>query len=200
MSGATRTALVRPMTEADIDQVAIVTADAFGTDISTDVARHVWEQRLLHSLRHDAAGSFVSVRERDGVVTGSAQAVIREDIWILSLMAVSPTLGEGGEGRALMQSALNYDQGCVGGLIVASDDPRALRLYASSGFALEASHVQGHGLDRPGADPRPAPGDRTGSQERARDARADLPRRARRRPHPGPRGRVVTRLVDLPAR
>jgi predicted N-acetyltransferase YhbS len=139
MSGATSTALVRPMTEADLGQVAVVTADAFGTDISTDVARHVWEQRLLHSLRHDAAGSFVSVRERDGVVTGSAQAVIREDIWILSLMAVSPTLGEGGEGRALMQSALNYDQGCVGGLIVASDDPRALRLYASSGFALEAT-------------------------------------------------------------
>lgn len=140
MSGATGTALVRPMMQADIAQVASVTAEAFGSDISTDVARRAWEWRLLHSLRHDPDGSFVSVRERDGVVTGSAQAVIRDDIWILSLMAVSPTLGEGGEGRALMRSALGYDRGCAGGLVIASDDPRALRLYASSGFTLEATY------------------------------------------------------------
>jgi predicted N-acetyltransferase YhbS len=137
MSGATAAALVRPMAEDDIHQVANVTAEAFSTDISTDVARRAWEQRLLHSLRTDPDGSFVS--ERDGMVTGAAQAVIREQLWILSLMAVSPTLGEGGEGRALMHSALDYGRACAGGLIVASDDPRALRLYASSGFALEAT-------------------------------------------------------------
>jgi hypothetical protein len=137
MSGATAAALVRPMAEHDIHQAANVTAEAFNTDISTDVARRAWEQRLLHSLRSDPDGSFVS--ERDGIVTGAAQAVIREQIWILSLMAVSPTLGEGGEGRALMHSALDYDGACTGGVIIASDDPRALRLYASSGFALEAT-------------------------------------------------------------
>ena len=137
MSGATAAALVRPMTEDDIHEVAIVTAEAFATDISSDVARRAWEQRLLHSLRTDIAGSFVS--ERDGIVTGAAQAVIREQLWVLSLMAVSPTLGAGGEGRALMRSTLAYDRGSAGGLIVASDDPRALRLYASSGFALEAT-------------------------------------------------------------
>jgi len=137
MSAAIAAALVRPMTEDDIHQVAIVTAEAFETDISTDAARWGWEQRLLHSLRTDIDGSFVS--ERDGIVTGAAQAVIREQLWVLSLMAVSPTLGAGGEGRALMQAALGYDRGCAGGLIVASADPRALRLYASSGFALEAT-------------------------------------------------------------
>jgi predicted N-acetyltransferase YhbS len=137
MSGATRAALVRPMTQGDIEQVATVTAEAFGTDISTSAARSAWEQRLMHSLRHDPDGSFVSVSR--GIVTGSAQAVIREGIWILSLLAVSPTLGEGGEGRALVQSALDYDRGCSGGLIVASGDPRALRLYASAGFELEAT-------------------------------------------------------------
>ena len=147
MSGATGTALVRPMTEADIHQVAVVTAAAFATDISADVARRAWEHRLLHSLRHDPDGSFVSVRERDGIVTGSAQAVIREGVWILSLMAVSPALGEGGEGRALMHSTLAYDRDCVGGLIVASDDPRALRLYASSGFALEATFKAAGAVD-----------------------------------------------------
>jgi predicted N-acetyltransferase YhbS len=137
MSGATAAALVRPMTEDDIHEVAIVTAEAFATDIGADAARRAWEQRLLHSLRTDTDGSFVS--ERDGMVTGAAQAVIRERLWVLSLMAVSPTLGAGGEGRALMQSALDYDRGSAGGLIVASADPRALRLYASSGFALEAT-------------------------------------------------------------
>jgi predicted N-acetyltransferase YhbS len=146
MSGATAAALVRPMAEDDIHQVANVTAEAFGTDISTAAARHAWEQRLLHSLRRDPDGSFVS--ERDGIVTGAAQAVIREQLWILSLMAVSPTLGEGGEGRALMHSTLAYGRACAGGLIIASDDPRALRLYASSGFALEATFKATGTLER----------------------------------------------------
>lgn len=137
MSGATAAVLVRPMEDDDIFQVATVTAEAFRTDIGSSALRRNWEQRLRHSLLSDPDGSFVS--ERDGRVTGSAQAVIREGIWILSLMAVSPTLGAGGEGRALMQAALGYDRDCSGGLIVASDDPRALRLYGSSGFALEAT-------------------------------------------------------------
>lgn len=135
MRGATATALVRPMAEADIAQAATVSAEAFGTDISSERARRAWEGRLRHSLEHDPDGSFVS--EHGGRVTGAAQAVVREGIWILSLMAVSPTLGTGGEGRALMHATLDYDQGCTGGLIIASSDPRALRLYGSAGFALE---------------------------------------------------------------
>lgn len=137
MSAATAAVLVRPMAEVDIHQVARVTAEAFETDISTVLLRHNWEQRLRHALRSDPDGAFVT--EHHGVITGAAQAVIRERLWILSLMAVSPTRGRGGEGRALMQATLDYDPGCDGGLIVASDDPRALRLYASSGFALEAT-------------------------------------------------------------
>ena len=137
MTAARATAFVRPMADADIPQVAAVTAEAFATDISTPLRRSIWEQRLRHSLLVDPAGSFVSARR--GRVTGAAQAVIREGVWILSLMAVSPTLGQGGEGRALMDAALGYDFGSEAGLIIASDDPRALRLYASAGFALEAT-------------------------------------------------------------
>ena len=134
--------LVRPMVDADIAQVATVTAEAFETEITSPLRRSIWEHRLRSSLDSDPAGSFVS--ERSGRVTGAAQAVIRDRLWILSLMAVSPTLGIGGEGRALMRAALGYDRGCDAGLIVASDDPQALRLYASSGFALEP-HLAGHG-------------------------------------------------------
>jgi hypothetical protein len=39
-----------------------------------------------------------------------------------------------------MQSTLAHGSGCDGGLIIASDDPRALRLYASAGYALEATY------------------------------------------------------------
>ena len=129
--------LVRPMADADVAQAAAVTAEAFATDIGTPILRFNWEQRLRHSLLTDPDGSFVS--EHDGLVTGAAQAVIREGVWILSLMAVSPTLGVGGEGRALMQATLDHYGDCESGLIIASDDPRALRLYASCGFALEAT-------------------------------------------------------------
>ena len=80
---------VRPMTDADIPQVATVSAEAFEIDIDTPAARRHWEQRLRHSLLTDPDGSFVS--EHDGVITGAAQAVIRERLWILSLMTVSPT-------------------------------------------------------------------------------------------------------------
>src|ERR1700753_249565 len=146
MSAAGNAALVRPMTEADIPQVATITAEAFETEIASMVVRSIWEYRLRSSLRSDPAGSFVS--ERAGVVTGAAQAVIREGLWILSLMAVSPTLGVGGEGRALMRAALGYANGTSGGLIIASDDPRALRLYASSGFALEAAFKATGVVDR----------------------------------------------------
>ena len=145
MSGATAAELVRPMAAEDIHQVATVTAEAFGTDLSTPLQRHNWEHRLRHSLLSDPEGSFVS--ERSGLVTGAAQAVIREGIWILSLMAVSPTLGGGGEGRALMHSVLGYERGCAGGLIIASNDPRALRLYASSGYVLEPTFQAGGKID-----------------------------------------------------
>ncbi len=160
MSRAATTALARPMIDGDIPQVATVTAEAFETDIGTDALRRAWEERLQHSLRTDPGGSFVS--ERDGLVTGAAQAVIREGIWILSLIAVSPKLGEGGDGRALMRASLDYGSGCAGGLIVASDDPRALRLYASSGFALEATFQITGGVDHkliPALDPAITPVD-----------------------------------------
>jgi predicted N-acetyltransferase YhbS len=140
MSAATPTPTVgappvRRMTEADIATVATVSAEAFELEVDTVAARRNWQARIRHSLRTDPEGSFVS--ERDGTVNGVAQAVIREGLWILSLLTVSPTLGRGGEGRALMRAALGYDRDTHAGAVIASNDPRALRLYGSSGFRLE---------------------------------------------------------------
>jgi predicted N-acetyltransferase YhbS len=126
---------VRRMTDADIPQAATVSAEAFEIDIGTPASRRHWEARLRHSLRTDPEGSLVT--ESDGVITGAAQAVIRDRLWILSLLTVSPSAGRGGEGRALVRAALEYDRDVDAALIIASNDPRATRLYGSSGFRLE---------------------------------------------------------------
>ncbi len=133
MSSTTATR-VRPMTEADLAEAATASAEAFGLDIGTPEPRRIWEERLQHGLVTDPHGSFVT--ESHGRVTGIAQAVIRDRLWILSLLTVSPTWGLGGEGRALIEAALGYDRDTEGGIIIASNDPRALRLYASCGFTL----------------------------------------------------------------
>jgi predicted N-acetyltransferase YhbS len=145
MSVGLTAALVRPMADTDVPQAAEVSAEAFEIDISAPSTRRFWERRLRHSLRSDPGGSFVTVR--DGRVTGVAQAVIRDGVWILSLLTVSPTLGEGGEGRGLVQATLDYYGECRGGIIIASNDPRALRLYGSSGFALEPTFKASGSVD-----------------------------------------------------
>jgi predicted N-acetyltransferase YhbS len=140
MSSATSTTMVgaptvRRMTEADIPRAATVSAEAFELDLAFPGARRLWEARIRHSLLTDPGGSFVS--ERDGILAGVAQAVIRERLWILSLLTVSPTVSQGGEGRALVRAALGYDRDTDAGVIIASNDPRALRLYGTSGFRLD---------------------------------------------------------------
>ena len=76
--------------------------------------------------------------ETDGVISGLAQAMVREELWVLSLLTVSPTRGQGGEGRALVNASLDYGRETTDrAIIVASNHPGALRLYASSGFSVE---------------------------------------------------------------
>ncbi len=135
VSASVKAPRVRRMTDADIPRVATISAEAFEVEIVTPTARHYWEERLRHSLRTDPEGSLVT--ESGGVVAGAAQAVIRDRLWILSLLTVSPSAGRGGEGRALVDAALEYDREADAALIIASNDPRATRLYGSSGFRLE---------------------------------------------------------------
>lgn len=100
----------RPMTESDVGQAASVSAAAFEIDLSEPSARSRWESRTRHALLTDPEGAFVT--EHAGVVVGVAQAIIRERLWILSLLTVSPTLERtgGGDGRALVNAALAYDR------------------------------------------------------------------------------------------
>jgi hypothetical protein len=127
---------VRRMTDADVVDAVSVAGAAFQKDLSSQRTRARWEWRLRYILQTDPQGSFVT--EHDGQVVGVAQAIIRERLWILSLLTVSPTLERpgGGDGRALVNATLGYDRNTTAGIIIASNDPKALRLYGSSGFAL----------------------------------------------------------------
>jgi hypothetical protein len=67
---------------------------------------------------------------------GAALALLREGLWGLSLLIVDPDHQSAGHGRELMRAALAYGADAAAGIILSSDDPRALRSYWRAGFAL----------------------------------------------------------------
>jgi predicted N-acetyltransferase YhbS len=122
------------MVAADLDAVATISATAFDHDISDEAAASRWHERIAYPLEVDPDGAFVA--ERDGRVIGAGQAMRRERLWLLSLLTVDPTVQSAGAGRALMDRTLAYGDATDAGLIVSSNDPRAMRLYARAGFAM----------------------------------------------------------------
>ncbi len=138
---------VRPMTAADIPVVERLTAEGF---FDLDVRTHrahlpppsprspekaaTWQLRLRHMLEHDAAGCFVA-EDPTGVI-GASVSLRRELMWILSTYVVRPGLQGRGVGKQLLDAALTHGQGCLRGLIAASDDQAAVRRYRMAGFTL----------------------------------------------------------------
>jgi ribosomal protein S18 acetylase RimI-like enzyme len=125
---------VRRMERSDLPAAAAVSAAAFDVDITDDADRRRWSERIGYPLTLDPDGACVA--ERDGRIIGVGQALRRERLWCLSLLTVEPGVQSAGAGRALLNSALDYDEGTDAGLIVSSNDSRALRLYAQAGFSL----------------------------------------------------------------
>jgi GNAT superfamily N-acetyltransferase len=134
------------MRDADLASAGEVSAAAFGIEISEQPARERWRRRVGHLLATDPQGAFVA--ERAGRVIGVAQAMRRERLWCLSLLAVQPGVQSAGAGRGLLEAALRYGSGAEAGLIVSSNDPRALRLYALAGFSLQPTLTAYGALDR----------------------------------------------------
>jgi Acetyltransferase (GNAT) family len=64
------------------------------------------------------------------------------------MLAVQPGIQGAGAGRALMERASAYGRDADCGLIVSSNDPRALRLYADCGFALHPTFEASGVVDR----------------------------------------------------
>lgn len=145
--------MVRRMTEDDVAPAARVMAAAFGFGpVADDEIRRRGQDRLRHLVGTDPEGVFVG--EQDGAIVGVAQAYLREGLWCLSMLAVDPEVQSAGAGKVLFERALTYGEDRPG-LIVASNDPRALRLYAAAGFSLRPA-LEAHGMINRRAFPPPA--------------------------------------------
>jgi GNAT superfamily N-acetyltransferase len=122
------------MEESDLAGASIASAAAFDIDLGAAADWQRWRDRVAYPFVVDPGGSFVA--EHDGRIVGVAQVLRRERLWCLSLLTVAPGAQGTGAGRALMARALRHDQGTDAGLIVSSNDPSAMRLYARAGFAV----------------------------------------------------------------
>jgi ribosomal protein S18 acetylase RimI-like enzyme len=137
---------VRPLVAADLEAAASVAAAAFSKDLRDAAAARRWRERIEYPWRTDPRGAFVA--ELDGRVIGVAEAIVRERLWCLSMLAVQPGIQSAGAGRALMDRAMAYGRAADPGLIVSSNDPRALKLYADAGFALHPTFEADGLVDR----------------------------------------------------
>ncbi|MFT3871359.1 MAG: GNAT family N-acetyltransferase [Nocardioides sp.] len=139
--------LIRPMTVCDVDAAERLSSAAYlevdrsslprswaePTGRTPDRAEN-WRARTRHLLGTDPGGCWVA--DRDGDILGFATSLVREQLWVLSSYAVTPAHQGAGIGRQLLAAAAEHGRGCLRGMLNASPDPRALRLYAAAGFAL----------------------------------------------------------------
>jgi GNAT superfamily N-acetyltransferase len=94
--------------------------------------RGKWRHR--HFIERDPEGSWAATA--DDRIIGCGLALRRDDLWGLSLLVVDPAAQSAGAGRLLLNATLGYAEGCSRGIILSSTDARAIRSYATSGFAL----------------------------------------------------------------
>lgn len=152
---------VRAMRQSDVGAAVEVDVAAFAAydralgrppeSVSeADLAR--FRRKFAHLQAHDPAGAWVAV-DGDRLV-GVALALRRDDLWGLSLLVVDPQTQSAGHGRRLLDAALGYARGCRRGIILSSQDHRAIRLYATSGFVL---HPQMRAAGKPDRSTIPAP-------------------------------------------
>jgi mycothiol synthase len=105
------------------------------------------EFREEHFEAHDFAAPLSRVAERDGAIVGFllARRRDREGVGYVDLLAVDPAHQRQGIGAALLRSAFAaFAQAGLRGaeLMVASDNPRALRVYERVGMTIgRQSHV-----------------------------------------------------------
>ncbi len=134
------------MRNEDLDDAATVSAAAFDVDLSDEPSERLWRHRVGYPLGTDPNGAFVAELDRE--IVAVAQALRRERVWCLSMLAVHPGAQGVGAGRAVLGPALTYGADADAGLIPSSNDPRAMRLYALSGFALLPTFAAAGELDR----------------------------------------------------
>jgi GNAT superfamily N-acetyltransferase len=165
---------VRPLLPVDVEaarQAAFESLREAGTrygwptDTPTERSVARGRSRIAHLQRTDPDGAWVA--ERDGRVVGVALSLRRGPLWFLSLLAVDLAEQGRGLGARLLEAAERTADGARVALLCASSDPKALRRYGLSGFALAPSYVVTGHVDR---SLLPAlPGVREGSWDDDRD-------------------------------
>ena len=90
--------------------------------------------RIAHFLGTDPGGAWTA--EHDGVPVGCALAIVREGLWGLSLLMLDERHRGRGAGRALVEASLAYGADAPNGIVLSSEHPAAMRLYATAGFEL----------------------------------------------------------------
>jgi GNAT superfamily N-acetyltransferase len=134
---------LRPLVPEDADEVLELSYVTFGeleermgvpvTPRPADLAPGL--RRIAHLAQTDPGGAWVATGP-GGRIDGAALALVREGVWGLSLLIVRPGRQSNGTGSALLRAALRHGEGTRAGIILASEDARALRAYARAGFAL----------------------------------------------------------------
>ncbi|HET7529816.1 MAG TPA: GNAT family N-acetyltransferase [Mycobacteriales bacterium] len=132
---------VRPMAAGDVDAARAVQVAAFAspgdpTDLS-ELAPELTARQLRrfgHILSEDPGGCWVA--DAGGSVVGVALAIRRDDLWGLSLLAVTPDRQAQGIGRGLLEATLTYADACARAVILSTSDPKAMARYAGAGFDL----------------------------------------------------------------
>jgi GNAT superfamily N-acetyltransferase len=93
-----------------------------------------WLLSMQHMVEHDGPGCWVA--ENPSGVVGVAASLRRDLTWVLASFVVRAGLQGRGVGRQLLAAALSYGDACLRGMLVASEDPSAVRRYRLAGFTL----------------------------------------------------------------
>ena len=128
------------MTQDDVEAAdAVARVDAVSARRRAPTSRRCargGRRRIAHLQQTDPGGCFVAVDD-DGAIAGVSLALIRESIWGYSLFAVAEHVHGRGLGRELFAAVLGLRaRRARGHLILSTEHPAAMRLYATSGLPL----------------------------------------------------------------
>jgi GNAT superfamily N-acetyltransferase len=129
---------IRPATSDDVPAADAVARDVLfflppGVDEAERQRRS--HARIAHLMHTDPGGAWVAERA-DGRVAGVGLSLIREGIWGFSLFAVAEDVQGRGVGRRLLEACFAYGDGARGHVILSSEKPAAMRLYARLGLDI----------------------------------------------------------------